>query len=168
MLDKYSKKSKKEDDDCQKYLGLKNKEREEKIKNNLEECYENIITNYISKKISNCNIDKEFKSNLISNIKKIIKDLNPSFKDLNDSMNINDYIKVKIVENKDFSYSKVINGFAMTKNVCSKKMREKQEDPKILLLDLDLNMHKVNEPLQINRKESNELFNIDKIKKKLN
>ena len=168
MLDKYSKKSKKEDDDCQKYLGLKNKEREEKIKNNLEECYENIITNYISKKISNCNIDKEFKSNLISNIKKIIKDLNPSFKDLNDSMNINDYIKVKIVENKDFSYSKVINGFAMTKNVCSKKMREKQEDPKILLLDLDLNMHKVNEPLQINRKESNELYNIDKIKKKLN
>ena len=167
MLDKYTKKSKKEDEDCQKYLGLKNKACEEKIKSNLEKCYENIITNYISSKISNCNIEKQYKSILISNIKKIIKCLNPSFKDLKDSMNINDYIKVKIVENKDFSYSKVIDGFAMTKNVCSKKMREKQENPKILLLDLDLNIQKTNEPLQLNRKESKELFNIEEIKKKL-
>jgi len=166
MLDKYVKKSKKEDEDCEKYLGLKNKECEEKINTNLKKCYENIIINYITNKISNFKIEKQYKTTLIENIMKIIKDLNPSFKDLNDSMNINDYIKVKIVENKDFS-SKVIAGFAMTKNVCSKKMKEKHEKPKILLLDLDLNIHKANEPLQQNRNESNESFNIYEIKKKL-
>ena len=166
MLDKYVKKSKKEDEDCEKYLGLKNKECEEKINTNLKKCYENIIINYITNKISNFKIEKQYKTTLIENIMKIIKDLNPSFKDLNDSMNINDYIKVKIVENKDFS-SKVIAGFAMTKNVCSKKMKEKHEKPKILLLDLDLNIHKANEPLQQNRNESNESFNIYEIKKKI-
>ena len=154
MLDKYSKncKNKKEEDDCLKFLGLKNKECEDKIKDNLDKCYKNIITNYISNRISNCNIEEQYKTTLIKNIKEIIENLNPSFKDLKDSMNINDYIKVKIVENKDFS-SKVIDGFAMTKNVCSKKMREKKERPKILLLDLDLNIHKKNEPLQLNRNE---------------
>ena len=167
MLDKYTKKSKKEDDDCQNYLGLKNKECEKNIRDNLEKCYDNIITNYISNKLSNCNVEKQYKISLMQNIKRIINNLNPSFKDFKDSMNINDYIKVKIVENKDFSYSKVIDGFAMTKNVCSKKMREKKENPKILLLDLDLNMHKTNEPFQLNRKESNESFNIEEIKKKL-
>ena len=167
MLDKYTKKSKKEDDDCQNYLGLKNKECEKNIRDNLEKCYDNIITNYISNKLSNCNVEKQYKISLMQNIKRIINNLNPSFKDFKDSMNINDYIKVKIVENKDFSYSKVIDGFAMTKNVCSKKMREKKENPKILLLDLDLNIHKTNEPLKINRNESNESFNIEELKKKL-
>ena len=56
MLDKYVKKSKKEDEDCEKYLGLKNKECEEKINTNLKKCYENIIINYITNKISNFKI----------------------------------------------------------------------------------------------------------------
>ena len=53
MLDKYTKKTKKEDEECQKFLGL-NRKTEEKIKNNIEKCYENILTNYINEKISNC------------------------------------------------------------------------------------------------------------------
>jgi hypothetical protein len=46
-------------------------------------------------------------------------------------------------------------------------MREKKEYPKLLLLDLDLNIHKTNEPLKLNRNESNESFKIEEIKKKL-
>ena len=167
MLDKYTKKNKKEEEDALKFLGLKNKKEEDNIKNNIEKCYENIITNYIRERISNCSLEEKNKEKLISFIKTIIKNLNPSFKDLKDSMDINDYIKVKIVQNNDFSNSKVIDGFAMTKNVCSKKMSEKQESPKILLLDLDLNVHKSNEPLEIKKKESTEFFNTYEIKKKL-
>ena len=169
MLDKYTKKNKREDEECQKFLGL-NKNTEEKINNNIEKCYDNIITNYINEKISNCKKIKLEEKNiqlLISYIKKIIKNLSPSFRDLKDSMNINDYIKVKIIKYKDFSYSRVIDGFAMTKNVCSKKMRDKQEDPKILFLDLDLNVHKTKEPIKTNNGEPIQSLTISEIKKKI-
>ena len=168
MLDKYIKKTKKEDEECQKFLGL-NRKTEEKIKNNIEKCYENILANYINEKISNCKKIKLEEANikqLISYIKNIIKNLSPSFRDLKDSMNINDYIKVKIIKYRDFSYSRVIDGYAMTKNVCSKKMREKQEDPKILLLDLDLNEHKTKEPIKISNGAQSESLEINEIKKK--
>ena len=170
MIDEYTKKTKKEDEDCQNFLGL-NKKEEEKIKKNIENCYKNIITNYIKEKITNnknintnvINLDK-----LIEFITIIIDNLSPSFRDLKDSMNINDYIKVKLINYNDFTKSKVIDGFALTKNVCSKKMGEKQETPKILFLDLDLNDHEANEPTKI-KKESikEESFKIDEIQKKI-
>ena len=170
MIDEYTKKTKKEDEDCQNFLGL-NKKEEEKIKKNIENCYKNIITNYIKEKITN---NKNINTNvinldmLIEFITIIIDNLSPSFRDLKDSMNINDYIKVKLINYNDFTKSKVIDGFALTKNVCSKKMGEKQETPKILFLDLDLNDHEANEPTKI-KKESikEESFKIDEIQKKI-
>ena len=167
MLDEYTKKTKQNDEDCQKFLGFKDKKNEKEIKTNIEKCYENIINNYLNDKISKCEIKKENIKSLIDFIKKIINNLSPSFRYLKDSMNINDYIKVKIIKYKDFSLSKVVAGFAMTKNVCSKKMREKQENPKILLLDLDLNEHKTKEPLKINNEESKQSFQVEDIKKKI-
>ena len=58
MLDKYTKKNKKEEEDALKFLGLKNKKEEDNIKNNIEKCYENIITNYIRERISNCSLEE--------------------------------------------------------------------------------------------------------------
>lgn len=52
MIDEYTKKIKKEDEDCLKFLGL-DKKGEEKIKKDIEKCYENILTNYIKSKIIN-------------------------------------------------------------------------------------------------------------------
>ena len=169
MIDEYVKKTKLEDEDYQKFSGL-NKKNEEKVKHNIEKFYENLVTNYIKEKITNNkNIDLKVidLEKLIGFIKTIIKNLSPSFRDLKDSMNINDYIKVKLINNNDFSKSKVIDGFAMTKNVCSKKMGEKQESPKILLLDLDLNEYKLKEPINlIEECKTEEPFKKDEIQKK--
>ena len=169
MLEKYVKKAKKEEEECIKFLQFKEKKVEEKIKNNIEKCYENIITNYLNDKLSNLktiNLEEKNKKQLISYIKNIIKNLKPSFKDLKDTMNINDYIKVKIIKYKDFSYSKVIDGFAMKKKACSKKMKEKQEDPKILLLqNLNLNEYKGKEALEDIHEESDESYFEEIIKK---
>ena len=169
MLDYYTKKTKKDDDDCTKFLGIKNKASEEKIKKNIDKCYENIVTNYIKEKFSSSKkikIDDKCITILIRDIKKIINYISPSFRDLKDSMNINDYIKVKILRTEEFS-TRVIEGFAMTKNVCCKKMREKQEAPKILILDLDLNEHKTKLPLKLNDEVEKDSYNIDDIKKKI-
>ena len=54
----------------------------------------------------------------------------------------------------------------MTKNVCSKKMREKQEFPEILILDLDLNEHKTKGPFNLNNDASKGSYNIEEIKTK--
>ena len=52
MLDYYIKNTKKDDDDCYKFLEIKNKNKEQNIKNKIDECYENIATNYIKAKFS--------------------------------------------------------------------------------------------------------------------
>ena len=167
MLDEYTRKTKQNEEDCNKFLGFKDKKKEKDINRNIENVYENIINNYLTDKISKCEIRKENIKPLVDYIIKIINTLSPTFRYLKDSMNINDYIKVKIIKYKDFSLSKVVAGFVMTKNVCSKKMREKQENPKILLLDLDLNEHKTKEPLKTNNEVSKESFQIEDFKKKI-
>ena len=166
MIDYYIKKTKTDDEECLKFLELK---KEGKINSNIAQCYENIVTNYIKGKLLNnkhIKLEEQSLSTIIKNIKKIIDCLSPSFRDLKDSMNINDYIKIKIIKDKNFSI-KVVDGFAMTKNVCSKKMREKQESPKILILDLDLNEHKIKDPFNLNNKASKGSYNIEEIKAKI-
>ena len=169
MLEYLTQKAKKEDNDCQKYLGFKNKIIEDKINTNIQNCYNNILDNYLKERLSNIKqLEEKNKDTLISHIKNIIKNLKPSFRDFKDSMNINDYIKVKIVKYKDFSYSKVIEGFAMTKKACSKKMKEKHEKPKILLIqNLDLNEYKAKEPFEKKNNSSDLTFIIDEIIKKI-
>ena len=73
---------------------------------------------------------------------KTINNVSPTFQDLKDSLNINDYIKIKIIEYKDASLSRFIDGYAMNKNVCSKKMNTEIDDPRILLLDCGLDYNR--------------------------
>ena len=166
MLDYYTKKAKQDDKDCKNFLGI---EDDSEINNNIKECYNNIVNNYLNVKFSSNKkiyLKEEKIKDLTKDIKKIINSLSPSFRDLKDSMNINDYIKVKVIKDENFS-TRVIDGFAMTKNVCSKKMREKQEKPKILILDLDLNEHKIKEPLKKKDEIPRGLYKIENIKKKI-
>ena len=73
--------------------------------------------------------------------------ISPSCRDLNDSMNINDYIKIKTIKYKNKSLCRLIDGIALRKNVSSKKMRTNLENPKILLLDCGLDSNRNTEPL---------------------
>ena len=66
--------------------------------------------------------------------KAVIDNVSPSFQDLNDSIDINKFIKIKLIKYHDQSLCEVIDGYAMQKNVSSKKMRTDIQNPKILLL----------------------------------
>ena len=49
-------------------------------------------------------------------------------------MDINEAIKVKIIDWKDNSKSQYVNGFVMSKSIASKRMESCRINPKILLL----------------------------------
>ena len=49
-------------------------------------------------------------------------------------MNLNDFVKIKIIDWKDNSQSKYINGIVMSKNLSDKRMLKEIKNPSILLL----------------------------------
>ena len=67
-------------------------------------------------------------------INRVINNLSPTFLNLNDTININDYLKIKTLEYRDQSKCEVIDGYALRKNVGIKSMRTSILNPKILLL----------------------------------
>jgi len=122
-------------------------EREENLnflKLNLEEERENMKNlNTYSEILIKCIIEQILKSEGLYDqwfklvyylTLKTINNVSPTFQDLKDSLNINDYVKIKIIEYKDASLSRFIDGYAMNKNVCSKKMNILINEPKIRLL----------------------------------
>ena len=64
----------------------------------------------------------------------VINNLSPTFLNLNDTININEYLKIKTLEFRDQSLCKVIDGYALRKNVGIKNMRTSIKKPKILLI----------------------------------
>ena len=75
-------------------------------------------------------------------VKQAINNIRPSYRFLKDSLNINEFIKIKTIPFKDKSLCQVIEGFAMQKNVCSKKMRTEIRNPKIMLLNCELSANR--------------------------
>ena len=53
---------------------------------------------------------------------------------LGDSMDINECIKIKIIDWKDNSRSSYINGLVMSKSIINNRMEKVIDDPRILLL----------------------------------
>ena len=53
---------------------------------------------------------------------------------LNDSMNFNLFIKIKLINWVDESKSTYINGIVLSKNVAQKRMNAKIDNPRILML----------------------------------
>ena len=65
---------------------------------------------------------------------KAVEQVKPSSRMLGDSMDINECIKVKIIDWKDNSRSAYINGIVMSKSIASKRMQTTIVNPRILLL----------------------------------
>lgn len=65
---------------------------------------------------------------------KAVEQVKPSSRMLKDPMDINEAIKVKIIDWKDNSKSQYVNGFVMSKSIASKRMETCRINPKILLL----------------------------------
>jgi 1-phosphatidylinositol-3-phosphate 5-kinase len=49
-------------------------------------------------------------------------------------MDLNDFVKIKIINWKDSSQSKYVNGVVMTKNLSDRRMQSQIQNPRILLL----------------------------------
>ena len=139
----YIKNKKKNQNEIDKFCGFNNIENTalSKFHDDINKNYEKLLEKMIIK-VLNENSDKTKYPNLASDwakvifnlTKTVINNVSPSFNDLNDSININDYIKIKVIKYLDQSKCEVIDGYAMQKNVCSKKMRIDINNPKILLL----------------------------------
>jgi len=57
-------------------------------------------------------------------VKKAVGNVKPSSKILNDSMNFNSYIKIKIIKHYDNSKSNYINGVVMSKDLADRRMKD--------------------------------------------
>ena len=145
----YVKNRKKEQNVIDKFCGFNNSEKSlmKEFHDNINKNYENLLENMIYKVLNDNsdkskfpNLAKDWGKTIFSLTKTAIDNVSPSFQDLNDSIDINEYIKIKIIEYKDQSKCEVIDGYAMQKNVYSKKMRIDIDNPKILLLQGDLSV----------------------------
>ena len=139
----YVKNKKKNQNDIDKFCGFNNIDKTlmKNFHENINKSYETLLEKMIYQ-VLNENSDKSAYPNLAKKwgkiifqlTKTVINNVSPSFQDLNDTININDYIKIKLIKYHDQSLCEVIDGYAMQKNVCSKKMRINIQNPKILLL----------------------------------
>ena len=65
---------------------------------------------------------------------KAVEQVRPSSRMLGDSMDINECIKIKIIDWKDSNRSSYINGIVMSKSIINNRMAKVIDDPRILLL----------------------------------
>lgn len=143
MTSEYSKKVLKENEDSNKFIKIKDKKNEDTLRQNIENNYENLVKTYIETILKNESLllYEKWNDKLFELVKKTFSMVNPSFRYMKDSMDINDYVKVKTIPYKDQSLSRVIDGYALQKNVCSKKMPLNIENPSILILNSGLDCY---------------------------
>ena len=84
-------------------------------------------------------INKEKWSDLLSKyIKEAIYTVRPfSFK-YKDSIDITEYVKIQLINHRDTSKSKYVNGVVIKKSIAHNRMRKEIDNPNILLLSNSL------------------------------
>lgn len=65
---------------------------------------------------------------------KAAENVRPSSRLLNDSLDINQYVKIKIIDWRDSTKSAYVNGIVMTKNLADRRMQNQIQKPSILIL----------------------------------
>ena len=68
-------------------------------------------------------------------VMKAVERVQPSSRMLDDSMDINEYVKVKLIESKDTKNSSYTNGTVLSKKVANPIIQTKIIEPRILLLE---------------------------------
>ena len=77
---------------------------------------------------------KKWEKLLTGFVMRAVENVKPSSRMLGDSMDINECIKIKIIDWKDNSKSSYINGIVLSKSISNNRMAKIIEDPRILLL----------------------------------
>jgi len=82
----------------------------------------------------NENSQETWKERFLEYTIKAIRLVRPSERLMKDSMNINDYVKIELIEHEDDSKWKYINGWVLKNNIADRRMQKEIIDPKILLI----------------------------------
>ena len=126
---------------CEAFLEDEDKKFEQQLKINVNDIYDlvikTLINHVLQKNFTEDEIIRQWKNTIYILLKETISNLRPCSRFLNDSLDINDYIKIKIVLYKDTSMSQVIQGYAMTKKDKIKNLKKEISNPKILLINSD-------------------------------
>ena len=158
----------------QEFITKENNNFEQKLLVNLNDTYVLIIKtfiNYILKiNFDDENIVSEWFNKIYILIKETIANLHPCSKFLNDSLNINDYIKIKIIPYKDTSKCQVIQGYVLhNKKKVNNHIKDNIDNPKILLLNkkIDENEEKSKKYNNINVNKDIQIYYLKLIENKI-
>ena len=106
---------------------------------NIDAIYELIVKTFIAYVLKINFVDEkivnEWKNIIYSLVKETISNLRTCSKFLNDSLDINNYIKIKLIQYKDTSLCKVIKGYILHNKKKVYNIKDKIDDPKILLFN---------------------------------
>ena len=126
--------------DNEKFLEIGDIVKENEIKKNIVKTYDTIIQNMVKSVLEEYfeeNIVLEWKNVIYNIIIKVINNLRNSYLFLRDSLDVNKYIKVKLIEHKDNSLSEVIPGLVIKDNQIKNNENNTFINPKILLINLE-------------------------------
>ena len=124
---------------CETFLEDEDEKFEQQLKMNINDVFNLIVKTLINfvlqKNFKEDEIKQKWKNTLYIILKETISNLRPCSSILNDSLDINNYIKIKTILYKDSSMTQVIQGYAITKNDKIKNLKTEVSNPKILLLN---------------------------------
>lgn len=134
----------------------------------IEGIYYKLVKYIIKTTLENKLINEKWYDFIINSVINTINEVQPSFKYLNDSLDITEYIKIVTLKYHNYSKTQIINGFALKKNVLSKKMSNKIDNPQILLLSSGLDFDReINSYVDLNIRFNQEDAHIDILLKKI-
>ena len=124
---------------CQNFLASKKPTIEEQLikdsQNNYELIMKTFINYFLNINFKNKEVDEEWKNIIYKLVKEVIANLHPCSRYLNDSLDISNYLKIKIIPYKDNSKCQVIKGYIFS---CNKERTIVKDNlinnPKILLI----------------------------------
>ena len=126
----------------EKFLEIENWQKENEIKKNIDNTYDIIIQNLIRNVLNeyfNDNIVLEWKNSIYKIIIEIINNLRNSYLFLDDKLDINKYIKIKLIDYKNNSLSEAIPGLVIKINEKKNYLNTNLINPKLLLINIENN-----------------------------
>ena len=146
---------------CQNFLASKKPKIEEQLlkdsQNNYELIMKTFINYFLNINFKSETIEKGWKNIIYKLVKEVITNLHPCSRYLNDSLDISNYLKIKIIPYKDNSKCKVIKGYIFSGNKEESKIKVVPiHNPKILL---------IGNLLKYSKEEGNNNINVKEISK---
>ena len=133
---------------CQNFLTNDNRNFEHQLLVNMNDTYDLIIKtliNYVLKiNFNDIKVETDWKNIIYILIKETISNLRPCSRYLNDTLDINDFIKIKILPYKDNSMCQVIQGYVLGNKKSGFNVKDNIYNPKILLLNKEIDKEEDN------------------------